>query len=468
MRQQWFTLLLALVVLTRLPFLWLGYGADNDAWLVAHASSTLWHTGEYQPSRLPGYPLYEMVCAPLAGIGGSPLSNSATLVITLLLLAIWVGIARTDARHPKTLAVCLAFTPLVWINSATTMDYLWSLVFLLLAYEVSARKHAVLSGLMVGLATGFRPGNVIAVVPIIVGLLAANAHWRDIYRFVLAALITIVAAYTPLLLRYGLLGWITNTKEEMSDTWLSFSEQAAVFVYRSLYAIGPLALLAAFWIVYRNRTAVRSLNPEQRKTMLVWSAWVATYVLLYAFFPLERAYLLPALPFLYLLVDRLASQRALFLFTAAVVSFAFLNPDVVRHQGTRGSPGFNVHEGMVIEEYQRRQRLLENRTTIATIPVEGKVLIMTGGDAAFWFENELVEMDPDLFWAQFAVRVVRRKSDPEVRFTALLMKNELDIVRNAGYRIYCLESARAFVEKATGYRMDEVGVPLIDSAARRM
>ena len=52
-------LLLAGILLANLPFIFLGYGADTDAYRVARSASDLIFEHVYKPSRLPGYPLHE-------------------------------------------------------------------------------------------------------------------------------------------------------------------------------------------------------------------------------------------------------------------------------------------------------------------------------------------------------------------------------------------------------------------------
>ena len=120
-----FAILLIAVIASRLPFLQLGYGSDADAWRVAHTASQLWHTGKYEPSRLPGYPLHELLVTPLVASGGALASNAGTLLGCLLLLLVWKQLTELETTHPSILIISLAFAPFVWKSSTTTMDYIW-------------------------------------------------------------------------------------------------------------------------------------------------------------------------------------------------------------------------------------------------------------------------------------------------------------------------------------------------------
>src|SRR5579875_145893 len=64
--RPWPGALLAVVyVLSRLPWVGLGYGSDPDAWRVAMSARYLLQHASYLPSRLPGYPVHDIAMAGL-------------------------------------------------------------------------------------------------------------------------------------------------------------------------------------------------------------------------------------------------------------------------------------------------------------------------------------------------------------------------------------------------------------------
>ncbi len=91
---RWFVILLLAVVATRIPLIATCYSSDPDAWRVASVGKMFWQTGTYAASRFPGYPLHEIIAAPLVILGGSTLTNSFTLVAALTLLLVWYGIVQ--------------------------------------------------------------------------------------------------------------------------------------------------------------------------------------------------------------------------------------------------------------------------------------------------------------------------------------------------------------------------------------
>lgn len=446
-------LLLICVTATRLPLLWTGYGSDADAWMVANAADRLWHTGEYNVSRFPGYPLHEIISAPFVALGGPVLSNGVTLLASIVLLLVWFRIAARHFHHAELLLLTLAFTPLFWIQSAATTDYVWSLLFLALSLDSALQNRVILCGLWLGLAAGFRLSNLVASVPLAAFLFYKERSPGRILSFLAPAFIVMLLAYSPLLITYGPIGWIHLTRNEMSDIHFTWTERVLFFGYRSIYALGPLAVLSCFAILLTHLQELKRRWKEREPVLVTSCVGGAMFLLLFFVLPLERAYLLPALLFLLMAVATVATRTQLIVFALCIASFGLLNPDIIKHQGMRGTAELNVHWGVVVEELQRRDQLMKDRVRIANIRVAGKTMIMTGGGAAFWFQNEHVEHDTSWQWRELKERVVRKRSDPDIHFVALLTRAELERIRWLGYTVYCLGSAREFIEKTTGVSM---------------
>ncbi|MCZ6777295.1 MAG: hypothetical protein O7D34_12725 [Ignavibacteria bacterium] len=460
--QHWLALVLVGIILTRIPLLWIGYGSDADAWRVAYVGETLLQTGEYQVSRFPGYPLHEILSAPFVSLGGAPLSNAATLLAALICILVLTRIVLREAKHPRLLVVCLAFSPLFLKSSATTMDYVLSLLFLLLALDAALKKRTVAAAIWLGVAAGFRPSNFVAMIPLISLLYLNGSPRRDLLKFCAASIVCGAIAFLPVIVTYGLLNWVHITRFEMSDIVFSPVDRLLFFGYRGVYALGPLGVLSAGTVLLLHRRAVIQQVRMKQPIFISSLIGVVTFMLLYFSFPLEREYLLPAFPFLYLLLDSVATKRQLIVFMICVFSFAFINPDVIRHHGFRGTPEFNVHSGMLIEEWQKRTQLLEQRTRIASLELQGKALVMTGGGAVFWFQNPLFERDPTPLWQQLDEHTVHQKRNPDVHYVPMLNRSELELARSEGYAIYCMENAKEYIERMMGYTMDEAGVVVLE------
>jgi hypothetical protein len=120
-------------ILSRIPWLDKGYGTDPDAWRVALTADYLRDTGQYYPSRLPGYPLHELVTAGIGTIReGWVWTNLSTVIISLAGVYIFAALTKKlELPNRGVLALGFAFAPLLWINSSMTIDYMWALTFLM-------------------------------------------------------------------------------------------------------------------------------------------------------------------------------------------------------------------------------------------------------------------------------------------------------------------------------------------------
>ena len=464
--QRFISIVLFAVVITRLPFLWFGYGSDPDAWRVANVADVLWRTGHYEVSRFPGYPLHEVATAPLVALGQTLdpeqraiFSNGATLIATLILLLVWGQLVRRISQKPYLLIIGLAFAPLVWLDSAITMDYVWSLLFLVLSLNAAQQRKCISAGIWLGIAAGFRPSNIVGVVPILTLLALGHQPARSMIKFLFGCVPATLVAFLPMILSYGVKGWIDGTQLQMPA--LPFTDRALFFTYRSVYAIGPLAVVMVIGVVLLRRNEIVQQVREWRSAIVVSLVGLLVFSLLFFALPLDRSYLLPAFPFLLLLVEKNSSSRVFALFLICLILHAFVNIDIIQHQGVQGIPAPNVHTGIVVEELQRKADMMDWRSKIARLDVHGKIIVMTGVGAAFWMQNDAVEVDTSTSWRGFNDPVAYRRTEPDVHYIPLLTKDELDRVRNSGYVVYCLESAQPFVESTVGYTMGEAGIRLI-------
>jgi hypothetical protein len=113
--------------LLRLPFINYGHGTDPDAWRVALTAHHLLDTGKYLPSRLPGNPLHEILTTIFIP-GGWIATNLATAAVSLLGVYVFIRlINHLQLPNRGVLTIAFAFTPLLFINSIATMDYMWAL-----------------------------------------------------------------------------------------------------------------------------------------------------------------------------------------------------------------------------------------------------------------------------------------------------------------------------------------------------
>jgi len=349
-----FIALATVFVGVRIPWLDLGYGTDPDAWRVALTASYLWEEGDYFPSRLPGYPLHELVTAALVRYGWV-WTNLSTVLISLVGVYLFAWIARKlDLGNRGALTIAFAFTPLLWINSVMTMDYMWALTFILAAYLAIIYRSPTLAGISLGIAAGFRLTSLGMLVPF--WLLLLRSDRRDELRPLTAtALAAAFVAYTPVIMVYGL-------------NLLNFYDQAVPigeFLKRlgkdAMGIVGALVVLIALALSFgRLRRLPGDLVRDAH--VLTWVAVVVVYFFSYTRLPHEIAYLIPVFPFAYFLLSRYLSRGLLVAVLSVIVVTGFV--DITSPGDTIGLDaatftGAGIGKGMLLSDIETLNNQLD-------------------------------------------------------------------------------------------------------------
>ncbi|MBF0308716.1 MAG: hypothetical protein HQL56_04215 [Magnetococcales bacterium] len=367
-------LLPLLWTLAVLPFLTLGYGGDDDAWRVAEAARKIWETGHYVSSRTTGFPLLEILAAPLIHFGQWYLSNLIGWAGGLFLLLGFVKLAEQEAlQHPLWTVVLLAFHPLILKNGSSTMDYLPALALLLWGYIYLMQGRWGVYGVLVGLACGFRPSSGLFV------LAGMYAHWRaggrikQIGAIYLTALGVGALAFSPSLLTYG----IPTSVEPMA-----FPPRLVLLMggYNFLTFLGVLGsllvwpLLAWRW----GECALRGIPAGLKPFYGYHAVTLLVGFLLYAKMPLEPEYLLPVLPSVILLLDRLLSRKELMLVAAVLLSYHVVHVETLGGESGARRIALGLGSGYTPRDVRERLFYLSTRELADNLRVDRPTVLFFG------------------------------------------------------------------------------------------
>ncbi len=193
------------VLLLRLPLIrGSGYGPDPDAWRIALAGRTI-ASGDYAISRPPGYPAVELVAAATADAPPWLLCSLTALVgaVACACFARLLQILRVTAWLP--LAIGLAVTPAVWLNSTTSMDYVWGGSLLLIGFLLLITGNVALASAAAGLAVAARPATAV-LVPVLLLVQILGPDRRDLrlwLRLLLPLAVIPASLFSAQMLTYG-------------------------------------------------------------------------------------------------------------------------------------------------------------------------------------------------------------------------------------------------------------------------
>ena len=460
------TLVAALVVLSRIPFLSAGYGVDFDAWRVAGAARTIATTHVYTAARLPGNPVHEVVCAMLLP-GGHIALNTATALFSGMAAAFFALSVRVLGGKDYALAgLALAFTPVVFISSTATMDYVWALAFTMGSLYFILIGRPLLAGLMLGGAIGCRLTSGAMLIPL--GIMLAGrertAGSSSLCKFVLGACFVAAVAFTPVVLRYGwgFLRFFDNGRP-------AFVEAARRATEEVWGRVGFLALVAAtFSLVFsrRSQPGVTSIPPAQgRGVVAAWLTAIGLYAVAFFRLPIEAGYLIPAVPFVILLVGRLARRRVFIVVCVALLVSPFVG---ITRTGLGSGP-------VLLDRESRLARMgFVNRVLATGNILPGRNLVIVGGWLPQIQETLLLRarkdsrvtvtyptLSPEPSWGNPSATVWQ--AGHMTRYVLRVDEAQLSGYLDRGFHIYDLPGQTEQTLRANGLDLQAIGIrPLLE------
>lgn len=283
-------LLFVVVCLSRIYFLDAGYGVNVDAWRVARTARDIATTGNYSVSRFPGYPVQEIACSWFWRGGPLALNGLTALLSAVATTAFAVSARKLGGRDWFLAGLALAATPIFFVSSVCSKDYIWALAFVMLSLHCVLSRRAVLAGLFLGLATGCRLTSLAMILPL--GLLLSAGRfdsWRIAIRFGLTTMFVSALAFCPVWLRYGT-GFLTFYNSHARPDWLTIFNRGSVEIWGGLGLAGLiLAVIGLRWSQLNKTRSAATIA-------IALSLTIVIYGVAYLRLPDQAGYLLPIVP----------------------------------------------------------------------------------------------------------------------------------------------------------------------------
>lgn len=331
-----------IVFLSRIPFLFTGFGMDGDSWAVAVAAKSFLNTGVYEVSRFPGYPVHELISSVVSWGGYFAANLLTTIVSTLGFIAFALILKQLRFKYIFLASFALAAVPVIYISSVTNIDYCWALTCILYSYLFLLRKKIPLAGIFLGLAIGCRITSGALLIPFCLMLLPNNnfkKHIRNILLFAFFSLATALLCYLPVLFKYGV-SFFTF----YDVAYPSIPKVLYKFFFETWGIIGTLAIIVGVLLIFLpdSITARKYLFPKSinERYVVTWLIAIDIYIVAFLYLPVESGYLIPIIPFVIILLGKYLYQTAFKIFAALLIAspFAFgLSPE-----GKVNSPDFSA------------------------------------------------------------------------------------------------------------------------------
>lgn len=450
-------LLFLISLVSHLPFLWAGYGREEDAWAQALNAKLIWENGQYEVSRLPGHPLLELLLASLWPIHHSPFFFNliSTLVTSVAVVIFYRIAAKLDLKNPFELSIGFLFVPTFFIAGTYTIDYNYALVFILASFYAMLNRRFWLAGILLGIATGFRISSLGFVLPFLVMFWSREKTLFPFVKTAFAAGIVSVLSFTPALLRYG-------------SQFLDFHKPPFISWANTLYKISfgvwgvPLLifLLALSLHLLLKRDKDYRLQTHLIPKNAMWGGVVLIFLLqLFVFLrlPFKSEFFIPFIPFALILVGMFFRGKHIRLLAiSAFLSTFFFGFDYV--SSTRGaqpsglavkfSAGgktlfFDPLQGPAIIDHQKREVKTKFLAQVAdSLEEVQKASVLIAG----WYYPELV---------------LKIKDTSSVKLRYYLQEEEIKNFHKRDFKLYYLpEIDQANANVRGHYLADSLAQPL--------
>lgn len=419
-RKRYISVLGFLFILSRIPFLNLGFGADPDAWRIAGSAFDLSYFHIYHPSRFPGYPLPEYFNSLIINYGWLA-TNAATMVVSLISVIVFAKILNElNVKNKGLLVITYAFLPILWINSTITMDYMWALAFILLTWFFILKKQYALAGLMMGLAIGSRITSAIMIFSFLYLILVENEEIKKIIYFFATTCTVTLALFLPLYLQYGL-NFISCYP---AQTGLSF------VWYSITHYFGILAVLFGLIVfVLSSRKLFENIVKKDKMTVfLLFSIFLI--VSLYVEAPYEMSYIIPAIPFGLLLMSQISKRK----FFGILCILLLLNSFISFGLSSNLSPV--IDKGAVISDAELRAELVTKIDEV-TNNINNSIIISTEYFPIMCYIYQKSQKEPQMigFGEKNDCRI-HWNHEKNVGYIYFAYPNEITYWQKKGYKVY--------------------------------
>ena len=360
-------LLFLATFLVRLPFLFAGYGIEEDSWGHVLHAALLNETGTYEVSRLPGHPLYEALLFVFWNSHSPLLYNIWSALASAGAVVVFYRIARFHKlSQPLLWSVVFCFVPVFFISGTYTIDYTITLFFSLLAYEAALKNNPERAGIWLAVAAGFRITALGFLVPIGYLILRDKSvdtslalRFRKVFKLVFLSLALGFFFYLPPYFTYGVAFF--DFHKPPYPALLEAFYKMSIGVWG---LVGMLALTAvAISLIINRKNLVRDYHNA------VWLLVLVVFGTAYFRMPEKAAFWLPVVPFVLLFIGRNLKGRAAFATAALLIvsGWIFGINTTDPHTGSQHSSaaiefnagGENIFldpaHGAIMNDYTKRQ-----------------------------------------------------------------------------------------------------------------
>lgn len=371
-KKKIFILLPLVLLFTRIPFLFPGYGLDADAWRVAKSVKHISETREYVASRLPGYPVHEYLLSLTIFKQNYFTSNLLTAIFSVLAMFLFTLILKEfKVKNYLLIGTSILFVPVIYVNSVNTMDYMIALAFMLGAFYSLIKKKTLFSGIFLGLAIGSRITSGAFLIPLLYWIYTSDYQKKKVTLILLSStLLTAILCYMPVFFKYGS-GFFSFYDNVGYPSFALLVGKGVLQVWGTIGILSILGLLA--YVLVDNVKFVTSIfSDDYKKRIVIFSLSVIfLYTVAFLRLPHEAAYLIPIVPFVLILLAISLPSKLISLFIPLLIISSFVaNVD---------TKGFSVLGPILSQHLKRNVQMREGNLILENVKIKNKKTLLVSG-----------------------------------------------------------------------------------------
>lgn len=329
--------------ISRAPFIDLGFSAftnpatDLDVLAVVNSAYLLRYAHVYAVSRFPGSPFYEIINSLLID-GGWVATNTATAVVSLICVILFGKILNIlEIKNKAMLLITFTLMPVIWINSTITMDYMWGLMFILVAFYFMLTEKYYFSGIALSFAIGTRVTSLVMVVPLLYLMWHKKCDVKTIVAFLGITFAASTLIFSPVIYKYGF-EFLEYTPRDITFNEVFYG------MTTQLLSIPTMILLLAALVLARK-------IPKNDFSYNIGLSVLFVYALLFISHPSKPAYLIPAVPWGLIVLSRSFSRIAVISLCLLIVLNGIISVKIQNNDGL-----IRLDHGSVLKNYNDRKQ----------------------------------------------------------------------------------------------------------------
>lgn len=432
--QRNFLLVLLLIFISRIPFIFSGYGVEEDAWAMRLVVERMATTGNYEVSRLPGHPVQELLYS-LIWNRGAVAFNLLTLLLSTAGFAFFMmSLYKLQIKNYLWAGVALAFVPVIYNNSANALDYTWALSFLMMGFYFVVCNNVIVAGLFIAFAIGCRITSGAMLLPYFYlawHLFPSSRSVGTLVKLISSTILLSALIFIPVYIAYGFDFFEYYQHFPLPSFAKSFYK--ASFAVWGTIGFGAV-LISSVCVIIKQRNI--HLNALHRNVLITAIIAILLYLIAFIKLPLKAAFMVPLVPFVIVVFAVLLSQKQFKVFGLCMIAACFLfginlsdpyraeKPSILSYQKTIANQqiSFDVLQGPVIADYLKRKHQIRFAESVIdrTNSIKNKTVVIAG-----WWLATILVLQPTV-------------PNQMVMYRYYLTETELQFYQKNGYVIYYL------------------------------